>query len=80
MAGDLEDDVAGQLSGRWSWDSRQTLKADVVLTGIRQIELDVFSDPNGGLFATAGALKLAGGNGSLADPQFQEPGFKVSML
>lgn len=45
--------------------------------GIRQIELDVSQDPNGGLFGTAAALKLAGGNGTLPDPQYLQPGWKV---
>ena len=47
------------------------------IAGIRQIELDVAQDPNGGLFATAAGLKLAGGNGTLADPQYMQPGWKV---
>ena len=46
--------------------------------GIRQIELDVTQDPKGGLFATAAGLKLAGGNGTLANPQYMQPGLKVN--
>ena len=50
---------------------------DGCVTGIRQIEIDVFQDPNGGLFSTAAALKLAGSNGTLSNPAYYQPGWKV---
>ena len=50
------------------------------LAGIRQIEIDVFADPNGTLFTTAAALKLAGGSGTLASAEYRQPGFKVRQL
>jgi hypothetical protein len=39
--------------------------------------MDVWADPNGTLFTTAAAEKLAGGNGTLASPEYQRSGFKV---
>ena len=48
--------------------------------GIRQIEMDVWADPNGTLFTTAAAEKLAGGNGTLASSEYRQPGFKVVCL
>ena len=39
--------------------------------------MDVWADPNGTLFTTAAALKLAGGNGTLASSQYRQPGYKV---
>jgi hypothetical protein len=49
---------------------------------IRQIELDVFADPEGGLFASPAGRKLAKANGDLgpdpnADGTLSKPGFKV---
>lgn len=51
--------------------------------GIRQIELDIFADPQGGLYAEPRAIKLAAVQGQKAsapdDPQgiMRKPGFKV---
>lgn len=45
--------------------------------GLRQIEIDVFADPNGTLFSTAAGLKLAGGNGTLSSLEYAQSGFKV---
>ena len=45
--------------------------------GIRQIELDVFADPNGGLYATRSGLVLIGEDPFAPDPELQLPGFKV---
>ena len=47
------------------------------LAGLRQIEIDVFADPNGTLFSTAAGQKLAGGNGTLASSEYAQSGFKV---
>jgi hypothetical protein len=44
--------------------------------GIRQIELDVFSDRQGGLFADPGGARLAGIESGVG-PEMAEPGFKV---
>lgn len=44
--------------------------------GIRQIELDVFADTEGGRFADPGGVRLAGIEHDLG-PEMAEPGFKV---
>lgn len=45
--------------------------------GIRQIELDVFADPEGGLYADRLALQLIGEDPASGIPALDEPGFKV---
>jgi hypothetical protein len=45
--------------------------------GIRQIELDVFADPEGGLFANRYALGLIGQDPASGIPALDAPGFKV---
>jgi len=45
--------------------------------GIRQIELDVFADPDGGLYADRIALALIGQDIASNEPELEEPGFKV---
>jgi len=45
--------------------------------GIRQIELDVFADPEGGLFANRVALGLIGQDPASGIPALDAPGFKV---
>jgi hypothetical protein len=45
--------------------------------GIRQIELDVFADPDGGLYANRIALALIGEDVASGEPELDEPGFKV---
>jgi hypothetical protein len=46
--------------------------------GVRQIELDLFADPDGGLYATRRALILvAGANPESGIPELDEPGLKV---
>ncbi len=45
--------------------------------GIRQIELDVFADPDGGLYADRLALTLIGQDPASGEPALEEPGFKV---
>ena len=44
--------------------------------GIRQIELDVFADPEGGLYSKPRLAGLSGGNGD-PDGLLQKPGMKV---
>jgi hypothetical protein len=44
--------------------------------GIRQIELDVLADPDGGLYSSPAALELLG-LPAPGDPELAEPGFKV---
>ena len=45
--------------------------------GIRQIELDVFYDPEGGLYANHNALTLIGEDVASGIPELDEPGLKV---
>ena len=45
--------------------------------GIRQIELDVFADPEGGLYADRVGPTLVGLPGASGDPALDQPGFKV---
>jgi hypothetical protein len=45
--------------------------------GIRQIELDVFADPDGGLFANRGGEAAVGRPTASGLPELDQPGFKV---
>ena len=45
--------------------------------GVRQIELDVFADPQGGLFAHRAGLALIRQNPDAGIPELEQPGFKV---
>lgn len=45
--------------------------------GLRQVELDCYPDPKGGLFAAAAGRKLAGEDGYLPIPALKNPGWKV---
>lgn len=47
--------------------------------GVRQFEIDVMADPDGGLYATPAALEILGIN-EPADPAMSEPGFKVQHI
>jgi len=52
-------------------------------SGVRQIELDVWADTRGGLFASPAGLRIAAQDGASGDPPFdpaglmRKPGFKV---
>ena len=45
--------------------------------GIRQFEIDVFADPEGGLYADRAALPVVGLPAESGEPLLDEPGFKV---
>jgi hypothetical protein len=45
--------------------------------GVRQIELDVFADPQGGLFAQPLGLAIVTGDPELRIPELEAPGLKV---
>ena len=45
--------------------------------GIRQIELDVFADPDGGLFASRAGLSTIGEDPASGLPELDQPGLKV---
>ena len=47
--------------------------------GIRQFEIDVVADPDGGLYATPAALEILGID-EAPDPALSEPGFKVQHI
>jgi hypothetical protein len=60
------------------WEYTRTPLADQFeAQGIRQIELDVFADPEGGLYADRLALSLLGEDVASGEPALDEPGFKV---
>jgi len=45
--------------------------------GIRQVELDVFADPRGGLFGRRGGLALIGEDPNSGIPELDQPGFRM---
>jgi hypothetical protein len=45
--------------------------------GVRQIELDIFADPEGGLYATRRGLNVVGDDPVSGLPELDEPGLKV---
>ncbi|MCW5890846.1 MAG: phosphatidylinositol-specific phospholipase C1-like protein [bacterium] len=53
------------------------LEEQLETQGIRQIELDVFADPHGGLYARRGALTVIGRDPDTNIPELLAPGFKV---
>ncbi len=53
------------------------LEEQFATQGIRQIELDVFTDPEGGLYATRAGQRAATGDGASGVPALDEPGLKV---
>jgi len=60
----------------WEYTNRP-LDEQLEDQGIRQIELDVFADPDGGLYADRLALGLIGEDIASGEPALDEPGFKV---
>jgi hypothetical protein len=56
--------------------SHRPLTEQLEMFGIRQLEIDVYADPEGSLFSTRAADALVGLAGS-ADPALAQPGFKV---
>ena len=66
------------------WDySRDPLDTQLADQGVRQVEIDVFLDPNGGLYANPVGNLLVAGSGLPLDPDADpdgkrlEPGFQV---
>ncbi len=53
------------------------LDQQLSMEGVRQIEIDVFADPHGGLFARRGGLVLIGEDPNSGLPELAQPGFKV---
>jgi hypothetical protein len=60
----------------WEYDNLP-LPEQFATQGIRQIELDVFADPDGGLYADRLALQLIGQDVASDEPDLDQPGFKV---
>ncbi len=57
--------------------SHEPLATQLEEYGIRQFELDVFADPEGGLYSSRAALPLVGLPAESGIPELEEPGFKV---
>lgn len=45
--------------------------------GIRQLEIDCYPDPDGGLFSTSAGRRLVGQSGFINEPSLRQPGWKV---
>jgi hypothetical protein len=45
--------------------------------GVRSVELDVFADPDGGLYGRRAGLQLIGQDAQAPDPELRQSGFKV---
>jgi hypothetical protein len=61
-----------------AWDyTHLPLDEQFTSQGIRQIELDVFADPQGGLYDLRRALTLIGVDPDSGIPEMEQPGFKV---
>ena len=48
--------------------------------GVRSLEIDLYPDPNGGVYDQSVALKVGGVDGWLNETLLQSPGFKVCTL
>jgi hypothetical protein len=57
--------------------SHRPLEEQLSLLGVRQLELDVFYDPEGGLYANRVGPGLLGQDPASGLPELDEPGFKV---
>lgn len=57
--------------------SCRPLRQQLELLGVRQIELDLFNDPQGGLYANPLSARLPGETPQKVDPVWKEPGFKI---
>lgn len=68
--------LAPPLADAWEY-THLPLDRQFSEQGIRQIELDVFADPEGGLYASRGATELLTGNGASGIPDLDQPGLKV---
>lgn len=69
--------VAGERLARELDYEHRPITEQLEEHGIRQLELDVYADPDGGLFANRPALALLGRPVESGEPALDEPGFKV---
>ncbi|KAI3428421.1 hypothetical protein D9Q98_007248 [Chlorella vulgaris] len=60
-----------------AWEYTQPPLSLQLDAGVRALELDVYWDPQGRLYGQSAGLRIAGMNGWLTEPQYQQPGFKV---
>ena len=65
-----------ELAQSWEY-THPPLDEQFESEGIRQVELDVFADPNGGLFANRQGLRLIHQDPASGIPELNQPGFKV---
>jgi hypothetical protein len=63
----------------WAY-SHRPLDEQFEVLGIRQIELDVYADPDGGLFASRAGWKAVGMDPASGLAELDEPGLKVLHL
>jgi len=68
--------TAGDTFRPWEY-SHLPLEQQFATQGVRQIELDVFADPEGGLYRERKGRTLIGGPVIVGPPELDEPGFKV---
>lgn len=57
--------------------THKPLREQLEKLAIRQIELDLFADPKGGLYADPLGARLAGEVNHKTDPELKSPGFKI---
>ena len=57
--------------------SHRSLTEQLERFGIRQFEIDVFADPEGGLYSNRAANAVVGLDPVAPEPELQEPGYKV---
>jgi hypothetical protein len=69
-------DISSVIFGAWEY-THLPLDQQFETQGVRQIELDVFADPDGGLFASRDALRVIGLDPASGLPELDQPGFKV---
>jgi hypothetical protein len=68
--------LAPPLAEAWQY-THLPLAEQFANQGIRQIEIDVFADPIGGLYANRAAMEFLTGDGASNLPELDEPGLKV---
>jgi len=64
------------LAAAWEY-THLPLDRQFTEQGVRQIELDVFADPRGGLYSSRGATELLTGDGASGIADLDVPGLKV---
>lgn len=73
-------EAVNQFIPGWSENieyGHRPLTEQLEILGIRQFELDIFADPEGGLFARPQGALLAGDSLFIDRPEMMEPGFKM---